>query len=137
MARRYEMTEQDWRRVEPHLPRRCGPLGGRRFRDHRQVLDGVLWVLHTGAQWRELPARYGPWQTAYHRHTRWSGDGALARVLDALRLELDGEGLIDHGLWLADATRVRAGRSAAGAERERAGRRSAAAGAAGARSSTC
>ena len=140
MARRYEMTEQDWRRVEPHLPPATTRRGGRRFRDHRQVLDGILWVLHTGAQWREMPDRYGPWSTAYRRHARWSSDGTLARILDALRAELDGEGLIDHELWLADGTSVRAGRSAAGAKRGRAARRtrpSAAAGAGSGRRSTC
>ena len=52
MARRYELSEEDWRRVEPLLPPRTTRRGGRRFRDHRRVLDGVLWVLHTGAQRR-------------------------------------------------------------------------------------
>ncbi len=143
MARRYEMTQQDWRRVEPHLPPRVTRRGGRRFRDHRQVLDSILWVLHTGAQWREMPDRYGPWNTAYRRHARWRDDGTLARILDALRLELDEKGLIDHELWLADATSVRAGRSAAGVKRGRAARWSrrttplAAAGAGSARSCTC
>ena len=114
MARRHEMTEEDWRRVEPHLPPRVIRRGGRKFRDGRQVLDGILWVLHAGAQWREMPERYGPWSTAYRRHARWSVDG----------------------------TNVRAGRSAAGAKRGRAAagsRRttpSAAAAAAGARSCT-
>jgi len=120
MARRYELTEEDWRRVEPHLPPRTTRRGGRGLRDHRQVLNGILWVLHTGAQWREVPDRYGPWQTACHRHARWRDDGTLGRLLAALHLELDDKGLIDHELWLADGTGVRAGRSAAGAKRGRA-----------------
>lgn len=143
MARRYELTEQDWRRVEPLLPPSTTRRGGRRFRDHRQVLNGVLWVLHTGAQWREMPERYGPWSTAYRRHARWSGDGTLDRILLALRLELDDKGLIDHELWLTDGTSVRAGRSAAGAKKGRAAAMSrritplAARAAASGRSSTC
>ena len=117
MARRYELTDDDWGRVAPHLPPATTRRGGRRFRDHRQVLDGIPWVLHTGAQWRELPARYGPWNTAYNRHARWRDDGTLDAVLSALHLALDAAGLVDHGLWCVDGTGVRAGRSAAGARK--------------------
>ena len=122
MARRYELTEDDWRRVEPHLPPRTTRRGGRGFRDHWQVLDGILWRLHTGGQWREVPERYGPWKTIYNRFCRWRDDGTLDRVLAALQLELDEAGLIDHGLWLIDGTSVRGGRSAAAARAGQGGR---------------
>ena len=76
----------------------------------------------TGAQWRELPGRYGPWKTVYGRFRRWTGEGLFDRILHALQLRLDEEGRIDPDLWLIDASRqgllhgtsVRASRSAAG-----------------------
>ena len=111
--RRYELTDERWKLIEPLLPR-TGGKGGRRWRDHRQVLNGILWVLHTGAQWRELPGRYGPWKTAYGRFRRWRDEGLFDRVLHELQLRLDDEGRIDPDLWLIDGTSVRAGRSAAG-----------------------
>ena len=111
MARRYELTDEDWRRVAPHLPLRTTRRGGRAFRDHRQVLDGILWRLHTGAQWREVPERYGPWKTVHNRFARWRDDGTLERILATLQLALVDAGLIDHGLWLIDGTSVRAGRA--------------------------
>ena len=111
--RRYELTDERWKLIEPLLPR-PGGKGGRRWRDHRQVLNGILWVLHTGAQWRELPERYGPWKTVYGRFRRWRDEGLFDRVLHALQLRLDEQGRVDPDLWLVDGTGVRASRSAAG-----------------------
>jgi transposase len=92
-----------------------GRRGGGRWRDHRQVVDGLMWKLCTGAQWRDLPGRYGPWQTVYERFARWRREGLFDRLLDRLRLRLDAEGRIDPELWCVDSTHVRASRSAAGA----------------------
>lgn len=111
--RRYELTDERWKLVEDLLPR-AGGQGGRRWRDHRQVLNGILWILHTGAQWRELPERYGPWKTSYGRFRRWSDEGLFDRILERLHLRLDDEGRIDLDLWLIDASSIRASRSAAG-----------------------
>lgn len=80
------------------------------------TLNGVLWVLHTGAQWREVPERYGHWKTVYERFRRRRHDGTFDRILARLHLVLDGQGRIDHDLWCVDATVVRSGRSANGAE---------------------
>lgn len=113
MAKRYELSDEEYRLVEDLLPR-VGRPGGR-WKDHRQVLDGIFWVLHTGAQWRELPERYGRWQTVYGRFRRWQADGTIDRLLDRLRLRLAADGRIDPDAWFVDATVVRAGRSAAGA----------------------
>ncbi|MFD7541338.1 transposase [Streptomyces sp. NPDC059819] len=55
---------------------------GRPWRDHRQVVNGVLWRLRTGAPWRDLPERYGPWQTVYERFARWEADGTWAKLLE-------------------------------------------------------
>ena len=115
--RRYELTDERWKLIEDLLPRPGGKgqdKGGRRWRDHRQVLNGILWILHTGAQWRELPERYGPWKTVYGRFRRWSDEGLFDRILQRLQLRLDEEGRIDLDLWLVDGSNVRASRSAAG-----------------------
>ncbi len=98
--------------IEPLLPD-ATPRRGGRWRDHRQVVNGVVWRARTGCPWRDLPPGYGPWQTVYERHRRWSGDGTWERVLDGLRVGCDaGEGEWTVGI---DSTVVRAHQHAAGA----------------------
>jgi transposase len=80
MVRRYELTDEAWAHIEPLLPAR-EPRRGGRWRDHRTVLNGILWHLYSGAPWREIPERYGPWQTCYDRFRRWSADGTFDRIL--------------------------------------------------------
>src|SRR5687768_4024007 len=63
MVRRGEITDQAWQELEPLLPG-YGQSGGQ-WRDHRTVINGILWKLRTGSPWRDLPERYGPWQTVY------------------------------------------------------------------------
>ena len=90
---RYELTDAQWAAVEPLLP---APTrrGGHPWRDHRQVLNGILWVLVTGAQWRAVPARYGPWSTCHDRFRRWRDGGLFDRVLAALHARLDAAGRV-------------------------------------------
>ena len=65
--RRYELSDQQWARLEPLLPHRAHHgRAGRPFNDHRPLVNGILWVLHTGAPWRDLPRRYGPWPGPTH-----------------------------------------------------------------------
>ncbi|MFH5802786.1 IS5 family transposase [Alienimonas sp. DA493] len=117
MRRRQELTNAQWKLVEPHLP--AGRARGGRWRDHRTVLNGILWALKTGAKWREAPDRYGPRRTVYDRFRRWSRDGTIDRLLKVLQLKLDEQGLIATDLWCVDAPIVRAGRSAAGGKKRR------------------
>jgi RNA polymerase sigma-70 factor (ECF subfamily) len=77
-VRRVHLTDREWRRVAALFPVQRGR--GRPRRPDREVLEAVLWVLGTGAPWRDLPASHGPWQTAYHRFRVWENDGTLARV---------------------------------------------------------
>jgi transposase len=74
----WELSDQTWTRVLPLLP--ADTQTGRPCRDHRQVLGGILWKLHTGAPWRDLPTSFGPWQTCYGRLRRWQRDGTWPRV---------------------------------------------------------
>ena len=94
--------------------RSCRSAGGR-WSDHRTTPSGMLWVLWTGAPWRDLPERFGRWQSVYDRFNRWRRDGTFDRIAKALRFRLDRQGKIDWDLWCIDGTSVRAARSAAGA----------------------
>lgn len=118
--RRHELSDEQWNLISELMPP-TSRRGGGRWRDHRQVVNGLFWRLCTGAQWRDLPGRYGPWQTVYERFARWRREGIFDRVLDRLRLRLDVEGRIDLDTWCIDGTSVRASRSAAGARKKRGG----------------
>jgi transposase len=83
------LTDAQWRRVEPLLPPRRPT--GRPARDHRTVIAAMLWVQRTGVGWRELPARFGPWQTAYGRFNRWRSVGLWSRIISVLH-PADGDG---------------------------------------------
>jgi len=93
----------------------CPTRGGRSSRDRREVLNGVFGILRTGAPWRDVPQRYGPWQSIYHRFNLWRKDGTWDRILEALHIRLDQQGQIDWDLWCVDGSSVRASRAAAGA----------------------
>ena len=78
MAGRWELNDEQWAVVEPVLrPARRADNRGRPWRDTRCVLNGVLWVLGTGAQWRELPEKYPPFQTCHRRFQQWVRSGKL------------------------------------------------------------
>jgi len=79
------------------------------------MLDGIMWILRTGAPWRDLPERFGPYQTVYDYYGNWRESGVFDRVLEALQVRLDREGKIDWDLWCIDGSHVRAARCAAGA----------------------
>lgn len=76
------LTDAAWARLAPLLPARG--RRGKQWRDHRTVLAGILWVMRTGASWREVPPDLVPWQTANTRYTRWRRDGTWATILVAL-----------------------------------------------------
>lgn len=73
--------DAEWERRPPFLPVSNGRCG--RWRDHRQVFDGILFRERTEVPWRDLPERFGPWKTAYERHRMWSADGTGKRLLQA------------------------------------------------------
>ena len=135
MVRRHELTDDQWTKLAPLLPPEK-PATGRPNLDHRTVLNGILWRLRTGVPWRDLPERYGNWQTVYSRFRRWQRAGVWARVLAALQAEGDAKGELDWSLHFVDGTVVRAHQHAAGAKRGAATRPSAAPAAASRPSST-
>jgi transposase len=117
MRRRYELSQRQWQRIAPLLPHRTHHGGkGHPWNPHRPLLNGILWICHTGAPWRDLPQRYGPWQTVYDRFNRWRQDGTWAKILLRLLHHLERHGRLGRRLWFVDATILRASRAAAGAE---------------------
>lgn len=113
--RRYELTDEAWQRLEPLMPPH---RPGGRWNDHRTTLNGMFWVLNSGAPWRDLPERYGKWQSIYHRYRRWTRDGLFPRLLQTLQLELDEQGRIDWSQFNIDGSNIRAERAAAGARKK-------------------
>jgi transposase len=113
---RTDLTEQEWERLAPLLPSSEGKRGGQ-YKDHRQVLNGILWVLRTGAPWRDLPERYPPWKTCHDRLLRWQRQGIWVQILQALQRDADAAGHVDWEVVSVDGTTVRAHQHAAGARR--------------------
>jgi transposase len=111
--RRFELTDEQFERIEAVLPSESEGRG-RPMKDHRPIINGIFWILRTGAPWRDLPARYGPWKTVYDRFRQWSEDGTLAAMVERLQAELDLKGEIDWSQFDIDSTSVRASRAAAG-----------------------
>jgi transposase len=121
--RRHALSDEQWALLQPLLP------GNRRrghpYKGHRLVIDGILWILHTGAPWRDLPGDYGPWSTVFGRFNRWRNSGFWDRLLTALHAQADEDGRINWDIFCIDGSVVRAHKAAAGAEKKigRAGRR--------------
>ncbi|MEV5078891.1 IS5 family transposase [Streptomyces sp. NPDC056159] len=115
MGRR-DLTNAQWARLEPLLP--VGKRPGRPpVRTKRQLIDGIRWRTRTGAPWRDVPERYGPWQTVYGLFRRWQRDGTWHRIVGQLQARADAEGLITWDISV-DSTIVRAHQHAAGARKK-------------------
>ncbi|WP_373300823.1 IS5 family transposase, partial [Streptomyces hiroshimensis] len=109
-----DLTNAEWDRLESFLP--PGGVRGGRWSDHRRVINGVLYRVRTGVQWRDLPERFGPWETVYKRHRRWSADGTWKMLLSRVQAAEDAAGGIDWDVSV-DSTAVRAHQHAAGARK--------------------
>lgn len=112
---RGDLTNSEWSRLLPHLPK-TGGRGGR-WVSHRKVINGILFRERTGVPWRDSPTRFGKWKTVYERHRRWSADGTWETILHAVQADADAEGRIDWSMVSVDSTSCRAHQHAAGARR--------------------
>jgi len=111
MSRTAVLSDVQWARIEPLMPSSEGQRG-RPFRDHRQVVEGIIFRLRTGVAWRDLPASFGPWQTVWKRHHRFSCDGTWDRIHAHLLAEADALGELDWSVAV-DSTINRAHQHAA------------------------
>lgn len=111
---RQGLTDEEWSQLQPLLPPEK-PRRGRPWICHRWVVSGILWILATGAPWRDLPAEFGKWKTVYNRFRGWVREGLGDQVLAPLYRLRDAQGLIDREQWNVDGTNIRAHRCAGGA----------------------
>jgi transposase len=106
MAKRYELSDAQWDRISDFLPGKPGDPG-RTGRDNRRFVNGVLWVLRSGARWQDIPERYGKYKTVHKRFTRWANAGVWDKVFASLTGDPDNQYL------MLDTTLVRAHQQAA------------------------
>lgn len=109
---RHRLADNEWQAIEDLFPKPART--GRPPTPAREVVDAILWILRTGAPWRDLPEEFPPWGTVWDLFDKWNASGLLDAVLKHLRVEEVDIGNIDEELWCVDGTIVRAARCAAG-----------------------
>jgi transposase len=112
---RADLTDAHWMVLEPLLPRGKKPGRPRKY-PLRQLIDGIRWRVRTGVPWRDVPERYGPWQSVYGLFRRWQRDGTWRKIVTALQAQADAAGLITWDVSV-DSTVARAHQHAAGARK--------------------
>jgi transposase len=98
VIRRYELSDVEWQTLQGFLP--SAVTGGRPRADDRRMLNGIVWKIRSGAPWRDVPARYGSWQSIYTRFRRWALDGTFARMLAGAQAAANPAGDIDWLIWV-------------------------------------
>ena len=111
VIRRYELTDEEWERLRKYFPERQPGTLGRPRKDSRDILNGIFWIARSGAAWRDLPERYGPWQTVYKRFAEWQKSGLIEKIFHELGEDADLEDIS------IDSTYIKAHKASAGAER--------------------
>jgi transposase len=103
------LTDEQWRRIAPHLPEhRPSPKGGRPWANDRECLEGILWLLRSGSRWRDIPVDLPSGSTCWRRLQEWAGEGVLQEIHTLLIEELGEFGALDLDELLGDATFIRA-----------------------------
>lgn len=110
MLKRYELTDQEWEQIAPLIPSNKGKRG-RPPKDDRLMLNAMVWLARSGAPWRDLPERYGPYSSVYSRFRKWIDDGILDNIFRVLSLESE---LYELSI---DASIVQAHQHSAGAKK--------------------
>lgn len=111
MSRRYELTDEEWNGIASLLPPENSGKQRRPSKCNRTILNGIVWIARSGAHWRDLPERYGPWQTVYSRFRKWIEDGILDNIFRVLSLDAERTELS------MDASIVQAHQHSAGAKK--------------------
>jgi transposase len=107
---RYNLNDYQWDRIKKFFPDQNSKIFGRPSKDHRVMIDAMIWILRTGAPWRDLPAEFGSWKSVYTRFRRWRVSGLFEKILNAVSEESDEESVI------VDSSVIRAHQHAAGAK---------------------
>ena len=110
---RHGLTNEQWALISELMPKPAKT--GRPRSDDRLMFNAVLWILRTGAPWRDLPGEFGPWITAYVRFRDWRASGLWDRIVERLLGHLNAQGVLDTDLWCIDGSVIRASRAAGGA----------------------
>ena len=110
---RHQLTDAQWNLIKDLFPARSTKVG-RPPKDPRTVVNAILWILRTGAPWRDLPEEFGPWSTIWNLFDEWNNSGLLDNILQTLQSEKIDANELDQELWCIDGTVVRAHRCAAG-----------------------
>jgi transposase len=116
MSRDRDLTDNQWARIEPLLPSARGRRS-RPFRDHRPLIDGIIYRFRTGCPWRDVPERYGPWWAVWRRHAQLASSGTWDKILTRLLAEADAAGELDWAVSV-DSTTARVHQHAATLSRE-------------------
>jgi transposase len=116
MSRDRDLTDAQWAWIEPLLPSSRGRRG-RPFRDHRPLIEGIIYRFRTGCPWRDVPERYGPWWAVWRRHCQLTSTGAWDKILTRLLAEADAVGELDWAISV-DSTTARVHQHAASLSRE-------------------
>jgi transposase len=113
---RHRLTDEQWKMIADLFPPPAAT--GRPPTDRRLIVDGILWILRSGAPWRDLPEEeFGPWETIYGLFNGWNASGLLDDILHRLQSARIDAGKIDQKLWCVDGTIVRAHRCAGGGKK--------------------
>lgn len=111
--KRHEMNEDQWNRIKDLLPPERKPQGGRPAKSNRKILNAILYWLNTGIPWRDLPERYGPWQTVYSRFRTWTRAGVWERIFHTLIAQ----DLVEETTLMLDSTTVKVHQHGSGAKK--------------------
>ena len=109
--RRYEMKDYEWSRINRYFPEKEAGSPGRPPKPNRLIVNGIVWIARSGAPWRDLPERFGPWETVYSRFRELVDSGILFQIFKDLKIDAD---MQDISL---DSTSVKAHQHAAGAKK--------------------
>ena len=104
---RYEITNDQWSKIEKYFPDTAGRRG-RPGKNNREMLNAILWILRTGAQWRDLPERYGSWKTVYSRFSKWRDEEIFEKIFKDVSADVDAEN------FMIDSTFIKVHQSANG-----------------------
>ena len=107
---RHQLSDDEWNRIKDLLPAERTGKKGRPAKDNRMIVNAVMWLLHTGAPWRDIPEEYGSWNSVYTRFRRWRERGIWEKVFSSLSKDQDLENV------MIDGTYVRAHQDASGAK---------------------